>query len=137
MATQEKQSGRGIAYVAVAISVVALVVAVLPLLSPTRQVPAPSPTSRNVTLVADLVAGSNRYQPASFIAFQGDSLLISVRNNGDREHGFTVEGVGITDTVQNGTSKVFTLENVRPGLYQYYCQLHPAHIGGQLLVLPR
>jgi plastocyanin len=135
-ATPQRQ-GRGLAYLGVAIAVVALILGVVAVAVPMLQ-RASAPTTRTFYLSSDLLNMSNRWHPASLVAYGGDTVVFNITNRGVAVHGFTVEGLGIADTVDPQQRKEFTVPNVVAGLYRYYCHLHvPGHIGGQLLVLSR
>lgn len=134
---EPKPAGGGIAKVGIALAVLALVVSVVALALPPSGPSAPAPSTRRFVLSSDLLNGSNRWYPSSFIAFQGDSITFNATNRGTVVHGFSVEGLNIQDTIEPLQSKEFTASNVAAGLYRYFCHLHIGHIGGQLWVQSR
>jgi plastocyanin len=102
------------------------------------QVPAvQEPMERTFALSSDLVNGSNRYHPATLVAFAGDDIIFAVTNRGESEHGFTVSGLDISDVIAEGDAGQYTATDVPAGVYAYFCHLHPGHIGGQLIVFDR
>jgi plastocyanin len=121
------------------IAVVALAVALFAVMQGgASQVPAAEgPSQETFRLSSDLLEGSNRYHPATLIAFEGDDITFEVTNRGADVHGFTVQGLGIEATVQAGETQQFSAPSVAAGVYNYFCHLHPGHIGGQLVVLSR
>jgi plastocyanin len=120
----------------VVIAVVAVTLSVIALALPAfRAVPAP--TTREFLLSADVVNASNRWYPSNLIAYAGDTIVFNATNRGTITHGFTVDGLGIQAVLDPGENQRFTAQSVGAGLYRYYCHLHGAHIGGQLLVLAR
>jgi plastocyanin len=132
-------SGTILGLVAVVIAVVALVLAGIALFQPgaAGQVPAPEAGTREFALSSDLVAESNRYHPATIVAFQGDDLVLHVTNRGEIPHGFVIEALGIEEILEPGDALDLNVSSVDGGVYRYYCHLHPGHIGGQLIVFDR
>ena len=43
----------------------------------------------------------------------------------------------VTEVVKKGEKKTITVELKEAGIFQMKCHLHPAHIGGQLIVLKK
>ena len=87
---------------------------------------------------------SARFTPDTLTAYQGDKVIFNVTNRDPRaisstagQHGFTVDGSSIATTVDPGAIISQTFANVPVGTYRFYCQLHTAHLSGQLVVLPR
>lgn len=87
---------------------------------------------------------SARFTPDTLTAYQGDTVVFNVTNRDPRaisstagRHGFTVDGSSIATTVDPGATISETFANVPAGVYRFYCQLHTAHLSGQLAVLPR
>ena len=44
--------------------------------------------------------------------------------------------IGMPEVVGRGETKTVTFKADKPGVFPMVCQLHPAHVGGQLVVLP-
>jgi plastocyanin len=42
----------------------------------------------------------------------------------------------VAEVVNRGETKTVTFTADRTGVFPTVCQLHPAHVGGQLVVLP-
>ena len=87
---------------------------------------------------------SARFTPDIVTAYQGDMVIFNVTNRDPRaisstagRHGFTVDGSTIATTVDPGATMSETFSNVPAGTYRFYCQLHAAHLSGQLVVLSR
>jgi plastocyanin len=132
-------SGMILGLVAVAIAILALVLAGIALFQPgaAGQVPSPATETREFALSSDLVAESNRYHPATIVAFQGDDLVLHVTNRGEIDHGFKIDALDIEEILAPGDARDFTVSGVDAGVYRFYCHLHPGHIGGQLIVFDR
>jgi plastocyanin len=125
--------------VAVVIAVIALVLAGLSFFQSgaTGQVPSPGTETREFAISSDLVAESNRYFPATLVAFQGDDLVLHVTNRGEIPHGFAIDALDIEEILEPGEARDLTVSSVDAGVYRYYCHLHAGHIGGQLIVFDR
>jgi plastocyanin len=42
----------------------------------------------------------------------------------------------VLEVVKKGVKKVVTFKAEKEGLYEMKCHMHPAHVGGQLLIVP-
>ena len=94
---------------------------------------------RTFTVVAEQVGKSKFWFPSNIMVNQGDKVKLVLKNDiegADITHGFALDGYGIKEVVTRGVPKEVTFTADKPGIFPYYCQLHPAHIGGELLVIP-
>jgi nitrosocyanin len=105
--------------------------------------PAPAmdePGTRSFTLVSVEVDDTKFWLPSVIAVEQGDKVKLTLKNQvpgASNQHGFTIPGYNITEVVTRGEPKVVTFVADKPGVFQYSCQLHPAHIGGSLIVEPK
>jgi nitrosocyanin len=93
---------------------------------------------KTFTMVAVMVDEAKFWLPSSITVEQGDHVKLTLKNNipgADNQHGFSIPAYGITEIVTRGTPKTIEFTADKPGVFPYICQLHPAHIGGQLLVI--
>ena len=83
--------------------------------------------------------GTKVWVPGTLIAKQGETVKIKLVNNTPSgKHGFSIDAFGIKSEVANDGKPVnLEFKADKAGLYTIYCHLHPAHIGGQLLVLEK
>jgi nitrosocyanin len=91
----------------------------------------------SVNVVAVEVAGTKFWLPSTIIAKKGDTVkihAISKVPGQNNVHGFAIDQFKIQAVV---TEKPMDLEFVadKAGIFPIRCHLHPAHIGGQLLVM--
>ncbi len=99
-----------------------------------------APGERKFTLVSELIGDTKFWLPSTIVAEPGDKITLVLKNEVPGSavtHGFELPAFHISEIVTRGEKpKVvhFTVE--KAGIYPYYCQLHPAHVGGQLLVEP-
>ena len=109
----------------------------------------PAPQTRTFLLSIDFynatsgstIYTSARFTPDTITVFEGDTVVLNVTNRDPRpvtstagQHGFTVDGLTSGTTVDPGATITANLPNVKEGVYRYYCQLHTAHLSGQLIV---
>ena len=98
------------------------------------------PGTRAFTLVSVEVDGTKFWLPSAIAVEQGDKVKLTLINNvpgASNQHGFTIPAYNITEVVTRGTPKTITFVADKPGPFPYSCQLHPAHIGGSLIVEPK
>ena len=91
----------------------------------------------NFTLVSVLIDDVKFWLPSTIVVNQGDKVKLTLKNQvpgADITHGFTIPGYNIAEVVTRGQPKTITFVADKAGIFPYYCQLHPAHVGGQLIV---
>lgn len=95
---------------------------------------------RSFTLVNIEYEGTKVWVPATLIVEKGDTVKIKLINNvksDPNQHGFAIAEFKVAAVVDRGEPKTVEFVADKPGLFATSCQLHPAHIGGQLLVLDK
>lgn len=74
--------------------------------------------------------------PATFVVQKGDKVQITLINNAPSgDHGFAIPDFGVAEVVKKGEPKTVEFVADKAGIFPVQCHLHPAHIGGQLVVL--
>ena len=97
--------------------------------------PVSAQQAKEFTLLTTLVGESaNIWLPSTIIVNKGEEVKLKLRNVADREHGFSIDALGIKEVVKPGETKVVTIKPSSEGVLYYYCHLHPGHVGGQLMV---
>lgn len=92
---------------------------------------------RAITIVNYEVDGVKQWLPGTIIVKKGDDVEITLINNvPSGVHGFFIPDFNVRKDVQKGKKEVVTFKADKDGLFAMKCHLHPAHVGGQLLVLP-
>ena len=105
--------------------------------------PAPAmeePGTRSFTMVSIEADGAKIWLPSVIAVEQGDKVKLTLKNlvpGADNKHGFTIPAYNITEVVTRDEPKTVTFVADKAGVYPYSCQLHPAHIGGSLIVEPK
>jgi len=118
---------------AIAVSVLALLAAL----------PAPARAADQATMSFTVVnveyEGSKIWIPATLTVKQGTKVTIKLINNvpsDPNQHGFAIPAYNIAEIVNRGEPKQIEFTADKEGIFPIICQLHPAHVGGELVVLP-
>lgn len=95
-------------------------------------------SQRTFTVANVEYQGTKIWVPSTLIARKGERVKIKLVNDvpGDvNQHGFTIAEFGIEAVVTRGEPQTVEFTASKTGLFPISCHLHPAHIGGQLLVI--
>ncbi len=99
-----------------------------------------APGERKFTLVAEQVGDTKFWFPSTIAVEPGDKVTLMLKNEVPGSavtHGFELPAFNVSEVVTRGEKpKVVHFTADKAGIYPYYCQLHPGHVGGQLLVEP-
>jgi|SRR5271166_850507 len=93
--------------------------------------------TKNFTIVAEKIGNTKFWLPSTIIVDQGDKVKLKLVNDIEGEpnqHGFSIPAYNVTELVTRGTPVMVDFTADKPGVFPFICQLHPAHIGGQLVV---
>ena len=109
--------------------------------SPAAPAPATeAPGTKSFTLVSVEVDDTKFWLPSVIAVEQGDTVKLTLKNQvpgASNQHGFTIPAYNVVEVVTRGEPKTVTFVADKAGTFQYSCQLHPAHIGGSLIVEPK
>ena len=89
------------------------------------------------TLVNVEYEGTKIWLPSTLVVHKGDKVKIKLINNvksDPNQHGFTIPAFNVTAVVTRGEPKEVEFVADKVGVFPFSCQLHPTHIGGQLIV---
>jgi nitrosocyanin len=91
----------------------------------------------SVTMVNVEYEGTKMWLPGTVVVKRGSRVRIKLVNNVPSEpaHGFAIPAYGVAEVVNRGEPKQVEFTADRDGIFPMICQLHPAHVGGQLIVL--
>jgi len=64
------------------------------------------------------------FNPKVITILNGKTTTLILKNEGKREHTFTVEKLGIDAEVQPGKEKTITVKPEKPGTYELICRYH-------------
>ncbi|HXW85158.1 MAG TPA: cupredoxin domain-containing protein [Candidatus Binataceae bacterium] len=107
-------------------------------MAPATGVMAPQPGT--FTIVSVLIDDVKFWIPSSIVVRQGDHVKLTLKNmvpGADDKHGFALPAFNVQEIVTRGTPKTVSFVADKVGVFPYFCQLHGAHVGGQLIVLPK
>lgn len=120
-----------IPYVAIAL------LAVAPLAPWLGRAAAADATVRKVTVVNVEYEGTKIWLPGTIAVTKGTTVDLTLINNAPSgQHGFSIPGYDVAVVVEKGTPGHVQFTADRTGVFPIICHLHPAHVGGQLIVLP-
>ncbi len=76
------------------------------------------------------------WEPSTLVVKKGDTVKLKLINKLEQEHGYRIADFKVEKVVQGGQSETVEFTADREGVFTIDCQLHPAHVQGQLVVLP-
>jgi len=79
--------------------------------------------------------GVKIWEPTSVVAKKGDTVTLKLINRHTDEHGYEIAAFGVKEVVDGSKTKDVTFKVDKSGVFPIKCQLHPAHVVGQLIVL--
>jgi plastocyanin len=90
---------------------------------------------QKLTFTNQLVGGKKTWLPATATVKAGEKLEITLVNELKDPHGFRAAGLlADAQVVGGGATKTVVVDAPKAGTYKFDCQLHPAHVGGQITV---
>lgn len=92
---------------------------------------------KKFTLINVLLDGTKIWLPSSIMVQQGDAVELTLINKLDEPHGFEIKDFGIEQVIQPTSQMTVKFTASKAGVYSYICQMHPPHLGGQILVLSK
>jgi nitrosocyanin len=99
-----------------------------------------TPESRVSLTIANVeYEGTKLWLPSTIVAKRGAKVVLKLVNNvpsDPNQHGFAIPDYKIAEIVNRGEPKTLEFVADKVGVFPIICQLHPAHVGGQLVVLP-
>ncbi len=81
--------------------------------------------------------GTKIWLPSTLVVHKGDKVKIKLINNvkaDPNQHGFAIAAFNVAAVVTRGEPGNVEFVADKAGVFPITCQLHPAHIGGQLIV---
>jgi len=87
-----------------------------------------------ITFTNKLENGKKVWLPATATVKAGDKVEITLVNTLADPHGFEIKELSQKVVVGPKETKKISFEATKSGTFKFDCQLHPAHIGGELIV---
>ena len=80
-----------------------------------------------------LTAKDFSYTPTEVDVKQG-KVTFSVENTGAVEHNLSIEDLKVDKDVEEGESASVTVDDAKPGTYEFHCEYHPTKMKGTITV---
>lgn len=93
---------------------------------------------RSFTIANVESEGTKAFLPSTIVVQKGDKVKIKVLNNvksDPNQHGFALPDFDVEKVVTRGEPQEIEFTADKAGIFPLKCHLHPAHLGGQLVVL--
>ena len=93
--------------------------------------------TQTINVVAVEAGGAKFWFPSTITVKKGDTVKITATSKvpaPNSAHGFAIDDFKIQEVIDE-KGKTFEFVANKAGIYPIRCQMHPAHIGGQLVVL--
>jgi len=81
-----------------------------------------------------VVANDFYFGPTALAATPGQDLVLTVENAGVAEHTFTIDGLGIDETIAAGEEKAITVQSEDAGQFEFYCRYHHNQMTGTITI---
>ena len=99
---------------------------------------AETPMAVTQTVVNVEYEGTKIWLPGTIVVKKGSKVTLKLINNvptDPKEHGFAIPDYNVAEVVNRGEAKTVEFVANKAGVFPFICQLHPAHVGGELVVL--
>jgi nitrosocyanin len=101
------------------------------------QVPA-TKIDRVIKVVNHEFEGTKQWVPGTIVVMEGETVELQLINNVPSGiHGFEINDFKVSTSIKKGEVGKVTFKADKAGIFPINCQLHPAHVGGQLVVLKK
>ena len=83
--------------------------------------------------------GTKVWTPGTLVVKKDTLVKLKLVNkvpSDPNQHGFAIPAYNIAEVVTRGEDKSVEFKADKAGVFPIICQLHPAHVGGELVVLP-
>jgi len=93
---------------------------------------------RTITLVNHEFEGTKQWLPGTIAAYVGETITINLINNTPSGvHGFHIPDFNQRVDIKKGEKKSISFVANKVGIFDMKCHLHPAHVGGQLIIMEK
>ena len=75
------------------------------------------------------------WEPTAIMAKKGDTVMLQLVNRHADEHGFEIAAFNVKEVVPGEKTSNVKFVADKAGIFPIKCQLHPAHVVGQFVVL--
>src|SRR5438309_9168655 len=77
----------------------------------------------------NLVAKDFMFEPTTITATAGKPVTVTIKNEGQAEHNFSIESLKVNQDVEKGESKTVTFTPTQSGAIQFFCEYHKTSHG--------
>jgi nitrosocyanin len=101
---------------------------------------AESTGTMSFTVVNVEYEGTKIWLPATLVVKKGTRVTIKLINNvksDPNQHGYAIPAYNVAEIVNRGETKTVEFTADKAGIFPTICHLHPAHVGGELVVLEK
>jgi plastocyanin len=77
------------------------------------------------------------FDPSQIVVYEGDQVTLNFVGVNAEVHNITVNGIAEPFQLHRGELKTVTFTADRAGTIDFFCQIHPPTMRGQIIVLPR
>jgi nitrosocyanin len=70
-----------------------------------------------------------KFEPNTLTAKVGQPITVTIKNNGQAEHNFSIESLKVNQDVEKGDSKTVTFTPTTAGNIEFFCEYHKASKG--------
>lgn len=71
-----------------------------------------------------LVAKDFMFEPATLNATAGKPVTVTIKNEGQAEHNFSITDLKVNQDVEKGDTKTVTFTPTQSGTIQFFCEYH-------------
>ena len=84
---------------------------------------------------ATSVNGQSGFSVGTITVTEGDKVNIEIGNTTSKAHGFSIDQFNIHRVVEPVKTQTVSFTPHKTGQFRIYCQLHPAHVPSQIIVV--
>jgi nitrosocyanin len=74
--------------------------------------------------IVNLVAKDFMFEPTTITAKAGQPITVTVKNEGQAEHNFSIDSLKVNKDVEKGESQTVTFTPTQSGAIQFFCEYH-------------
>jgi plastocyanin len=87
-----------------------------------------------VTVKEDIEVRDFSFSPASLEATLGNTVELSLKNEGEQDHTFTIDEFVVDEELPAGEESSLEFTPNEPGEFNYYCRFHPDRMQGSIRI---
>lgn len=72
----------------------------------------------------NLVAKDFQFEPTTITATAGKPVTVTIKNEGQAEHNFSIESLKVNKDIEKGESQTVTFTPTQSGSIQFFCEYH-------------